>query len=51
MKPTPARTVAADLLVLSGVGLVVAGLWLIYPPVAMIAAGVILAVIGTRVAA
>lgn len=45
-----ARTALADLMVVAGAGLVVAGLWLIFPPVAMVAAGVILAVLGTRIA-
>lgn len=41
----------ADALILLGAGLVVAGAWIIYPPIALIVAGfalVFLAVIGGR---
>ena len=45
MKAPPA-SIVWDLLGFAGCALVVAGLWLIYPPVALIAGGLTLAAIG-----
>lgn len=50
--PSRARRLLAsidrhDLAVVAGVGLVVAGLWIIYPPVALIVAGAALVRFGT----
>lgn len=42
---------SADLLALAGVGLVVAGVWMIYRPAALILAGSLLVFVGVRLEA
>lgn len=48
-KPTTRRSLAADLIALSGVGLAGYGLWQWYQPLAWIAGGVLLIIVAVAV--
>ena len=48
-KPSTSRSLVADLLALTGVGLAVYGLWLWYEPLAWIAGGLLLILVAISV--
>lgn len=50
MNASTKRSVATDLIAITGVGLAGYGLWQVYPPAAWIASGVLLVVVAVAVA-